>query len=80
VSSRTIVWIERLIWIFIYAGLFAIILGIASGGAHRIAGWSLGVLGGIAVATGIVLIVVRSRLRDSPPGAESKTTSEGTRT
>jgi len=79
-SPKAIVLVERLIWIFIYAGLFAIILGIASGGVHRIAGWSLGVLGGIAVATGIVLIVVRSRLRDSPAGAESKTTSEGTRT
>ena len=43
-------------------------IGIATGNAHLVAGWSLGVLGGIAVAGGVVLIVVRSRLRETPPG------------
>lgn len=79
-SPIAITWIERIIWILIYAGLFAIILAIASGHAHQVAGWSLGVLGGIAVATGIVLIWVRSRVHATPPGAESKTPSEGTKT
>ena len=79
-SPKAIAGIERITWILIYAGLFAIVLGIASGGTHRVAGWSLGVLGGIAVATGIVLVWVRSRLRESEAGAESKTPSEGTRT
>jgi vacuolar-type H+-ATPase subunit I/STV1 len=61
-SARTLAWIERLVWILIYVGVIAIILGIATHGAHLVAGWSLGVLGGIAVAAGIVLIIVRSRL------------------
>ena len=79
-SPNAIAWVERTIWILIYVGLFAIVLGVASGGTHQVAGWSLGLLGGIAVATGIVLVWVRSRLRESEAGAESKTPSEGTRT
>ncbi|AMO25076.1 hypothetical protein GCM10027034_04790 [Ramlibacter solisilvae] len=57
-------WIDRLAWAAIYGGLVALILGIVSGEVHVIAGWSLGVLGALAVAAGVVLIVVRSRLRD----------------
>lgn len=67
-SARALAWLERLIWLLIYGGLFGVVLGIATGGAHLVAGWSLGVLGGIAVAAGIVLIWVRSRLRLTPPG------------
>jgi hypothetical protein len=71
-SARTLAWIERLAWIGIYGGLFAIILGIVSGEVHVIAGWSLGVLGGMAVAAGVVLIIVRSRLTETAPsGAKS---------
>jgi hypothetical protein len=71
-SAKALAWIERLAWIAIYGGLFAIVLGVVSGEVHVIAGWSLGVLGGAAVIAGIVLIVVRSRLTETPPsGAKS---------
>ncbi|MGZ5182497.1 MAG: hypothetical protein ACXWC6_08810 [Ramlibacter sp.] len=71
-SARALEWLHRLIWLLIYGGLFGIVLGIVTGGAHLVAGWSLGVLGGIAVVAGIVLIVVRSRLHETaPPGAQS---------
>jgi hypothetical protein len=71
-SARALAWVERLVWILIYGGIVAVILGIATGNAHRVAGWSLGVLGGIAIAGGVVLIVLRSRLRETPPsGAQS---------
>jgi len=77
-SARALAWIERLVWICIYAGVFAIILGIVSREVHVIAGWSLGVIGGIAVAVGVVLIVVRSRLTETPPtGAQSPLGEEG---
>ena len=77
-SDRARAWVERLAWIAIYAGIFAIILGVVSGGVHVIAGWSLGVLGGIALAAGIVLIVVRSRMGESTPGgAQSNPPSQG---
>ena len=78
-SARALAWVERLAWIAIYGGLIAIILGIVSGGVHMIAGWSLGVLGGIAVSAGIVLIIVRSRMSEAPPvRAESGESTRGT--
>ena len=74
-SAKALAWVERLAWIFIYAGSFSIVLGIVSGEVHVIAGWSLGVLGAVAVAAGIVLIVVRSRLTETEPtGAQSSPT------
>jgi hypothetical protein len=73
-SARTLARLDALAWILIYGGLFALVLGIASHGATAVGGWSLKVLGGLATVAGIVLIVVRSRLGESPPpGAQSKT-------
>jgi len=77
-SAKARALVERLAWIAIYAGIFIIILGVVSGGVHVIAGWSLGVLGSIALAAGIVLIVVRSRMSEAPPtGAQSTPPSQG---
>lgn len=39
-------------------------LGIASHGHTRVGGWSLSVLGTLAAIAGVVLIVVRARLRE----------------
>jgi hypothetical protein len=76
-SDKAVMWIDRLIWIAIYAGCFAIVLGFVTGGVHVAAGWSLGVLGAIVVAAGIVLIVVRSRISETPePGAQSSSPSQ----
>lgn len=72
-SARTIARLDALAWILIYAGLFAVVLGIASHDTAKVAGWSLSVLGALAAIAGVVLIVVRSRLRETEPGkAESK--------
>ena len=65
-TARALARVERLAWIAIYGGVFAIILGVVTGGVYRVAGWSLGVAGGVAVAAGIVLIVVRSRMAEDP--------------
>ena len=74
-SERARAWVERLAWIAIYGGIFAIILGVVSGEVHVIAGWSLGVLGGVAVVAGVVLIIVRSRMAETPTtGAQSNPT------
>ena len=61
-SARTLLLIERLIWILIYSGLFALILGVVVLSPAPIAAWSLIVLGGCAALAGVVLIWVRSRL------------------
>ena len=54
--------LDRLIWILIFGGLFAVVLGFASRVGAPATGWSLMVLGGLVCATGVVLIWVRSRL------------------
>jgi hypothetical protein len=55
--------LEKWIWILIYAGLFTMVLGIATGRTDAPLGWSIA-LPGVAVAiVGVVLIYVRSRLK-----------------
>jgi len=76
-SERTLAWFDRLAWILIYGGLIALILGLATGDVHRIAGWSLGVLGGAAAAGGVVLIFVRARV--SPQGRSGAQSAENSR-
>ena len=74
-SPRVLARLDALAWILIYGGLFALVLGIASHDEAVIAGWSLSVLGIVAAIAGVVLIVVRSRLREPPAsGAQSADT------
>ncbi len=63
-SARTLAWLDRAVWTLVYGGLLTLVLGIATGGSHRIAGWSLGTVGGIAAVAGVLLIWVRARLHD----------------
>lgn len=65
-TRRALEWFDRLVWTLIYGGLLTLIVGVASGDTHLIAGWSLGVLGGAVAAAGFILIWVRSRLREDP--------------
>jgi hypothetical protein len=66
-SPRTLARLDVLAWVLIYGGLFSLILGIASHGETAIGGWSLSVLGVVATVAGIVLIVVRARLKEDRP-------------
>ena len=73
-TPRALKRLDNLIWALIFGGLFTLVLGIASHDETRIGGWSLSVLGSMAAAAGVVLIYVRSRLRETPegePGAKS---------
>ena len=54
--------LDAIAWILIYAGLFTLVLGIASHGHTVIGGWSLSVLGAVAAIAGVVLIIVRARI------------------
>jgi hypothetical protein len=56
--------IENWIWILIYGGLFLVILGIATGRTAPSTGWLLAIPGALVAAVGVVLIYVRSRLKD----------------
>lgn len=56
--------IEKLVWVLIYGGLLSVALGISvQRGGHWI-GWGMVAFGGMAVVAGVVLIVVRSRMKD----------------
>ena len=75
-SARTLARLDSLSWIFIFAGLLVLVLGIVTHGQARIAGWSLSVLGALATVAGVVMIIVRSRLsedRATKPASENRT-------
>ena len=55
-------WLERLAWIFIYTGLFSVVLGLATLDHHLPVAWSLIVAGCALAAAGVVLVWLRSRL------------------
>jgi hypothetical protein len=61
-SDKAIAWIDRLVWTFIYGGLFALVLGLAVLSRSAGAGWTLVAVGGALAVAGVVLIGVRSRL------------------
>ena len=64
-SERSKLWVERLVWILLYGGLFALSLGIfvlREGEAFW--GWILIGKGAIVATVGAVLIWVRSRMKD----------------
>ena len=65
-SAKTLLRIERLVWILIYGGLFALVLGIAIGRQDGPLGWAFAVPGVVLALAGVVLIYVRSRLERSP--------------
>lgn len=62
-TRRALARIDALAWVLIYGGLFALVLGIASHDRTQVGGWSLSVLGIAGAIAGVVLILVRSRLR-----------------
>jgi hypothetical protein len=71
-TTRTLARLDALAWTLIYGGLFTLVLGIASHDATAIGGWSLSVLGTLAAVAGVVVILVRSRLPQTPPDAAPK--------
>jgi uncharacterized membrane protein HdeD (DUF308 family) len=68
-AARTLARLGTLAWTLIYAGLLTLVLGIASHGHTVIGGWSLSVLGVVAVVAGVVVLVVCARMgpEDPPP-------------
>ncbi len=54
--------IGQLIWVYIYGGLLAMVLGIATARTNGALGWWIGVPGAVVAAVGVLLIYVRSRM------------------
>ncbi len=63
-TNAKLVRIERLIWTLIYGGLLAIVLGVFIDQQEAQDAGLFYQLGGLAVLAGVVLIYVRSRLRE----------------
>jgi hypothetical protein len=55
--------LETLIWVLIYGGLLVVSLSIFVADRSNALGLALGAVGAIATAAGVVLIVVRSRIK-----------------
>ncbi len=58
--------IQLLVWVAIYGGLLTIVLATFVGRNDEPLAWSMTVVGGVFVAFGVVLIYVRSRLKEIP--------------
>ena len=56
--------LDVLIWALMYGGLFGVGLGVALQRTGETYGWGVIVAGAVVVAIGIVLLWVRSRLRE----------------
>ncbi|HEY1393112.1 MAG TPA: hypothetical protein VFV25_07030 [Methylibium sp.] len=54
------------VWVLIYGGLLAVSLGVFVARQDEALGTFFGLGGGIASAIGLVLIYVRSRIKDGP--------------
>jgi uncharacterized membrane protein HdeD (DUF308 family) len=65
-DAKTISRIEKLTWVLIFIGMFTVALGLASHSRSPAAAWLLGIAGVALVASGAVLIWLRSRMRVDP--------------
>ena len=59
--------LEKWTWLLIFIGGFGLALGIATLNEDAATGWLIVVPCAIAIVTGIVLVLVRSRLKDPKP-------------
>jgi len=66
-SKSTLLRVQQLVWICIYGGLLAIVLGIFLARTESAQAACIQTVGGAFVAIGVLLIYVRSRLKESPP-------------
>ena len=64
--KRNLLRVDKLIWTLIFGGLLILGPGFALQRSGEAWGWLVVVAGALAVATGIVLVWVRSRMPDPP--------------
>ncbi len=57
--------IQKWIWMLVYAGIVLFALGLVVQRNDAALGWGMAVTGGALVVIGIVLIWVRSRMKDT---------------
>ena len=65
--------LQKLIWVLIYGGLLAVLLGLSIQKVDDALGWPIVVTGAVLAAAGVVLIFIRARRKD-PPSTQAPTT------
>jgi hypothetical protein len=55
--------VQQLVWVLIYGGLLALVLGLSVQRTDDALGWSLVAGGALVALVGVVLIFVRSRMK-----------------
>jgi len=55
--------VEKLVWVYVYVGMVLLGLGLAVQRSDTTIGWTLVVIGSISIFVGIVLVWVRSRMK-----------------
>lgn len=63
-TNARLLRVERMIWVLIYGGLLSVVLGLFIDQQEAQDAGLFYQLGGLAVVAGVVLIYVRSRLRE----------------
>jgi hypothetical protein len=56
--------VDKLIWTLIFGGLITLGLGVSVQRGDSVVGWLLMSFGGVASVVGVVLVYVRSRMKD----------------
>jgi len=65
-TKKTLMWVQRLLWIYIYGGLLSIVLGTFLARSELTLARSMQTIGAVFVLIGVALIYVRSRLKETP--------------
>lgn len=68
-QKSTLMWVQRLVWIYIYGGLLSIVLGVFVARSDTALARLMQGAGAFFVLIGVVLIYVRSRLKETPPSS-----------
>jgi formate hydrogenlyase subunit 3/multisubunit Na+/H+ antiporter MnhD subunit len=63
VLSKHAPLVEKLVWIYVYAGMILLGLGLAVQRNDTAIGWTMAGIGIASICVGIVLVYVRSRMK-----------------
>ena len=55
--------VEKLVWVYVYVGMILLGLGLAVQRSDSALGWTIAVIGSVSIIIGIVLVWVRSRMK-----------------
>jgi glucan phosphoethanolaminetransferase (alkaline phosphatase superfamily) len=65
-SKKNLMWVQRVVWICIYGGLLSIVLSIFLARSEVTLARAMQAVGAVFVLIGVILIYVRSRLKETP--------------